>query len=232
MFINKNDFVQHSFMITKTIKRMFEEIFIHFTKINTMPLYIFRIRCSNVINKYFTSLSFESDKTYNYEQQKWNRQTISNKATFPNQGNGMISQNEMLSIGNEICAKKIVMCSALTTEGVKHVFDEAIRACLYKSYRPKKKGLSVPSISMPSISMPKISMPRLQIQSQNELDLTMSKQMIKYDGIKEFSNKLKQWKSSRKLIDNIFADLENMFYLLSELVVQFDYISIKQYKVH
>eukprot|EP01084_Bolivina_argentea_P239152 401962_1 len=119
MFINKNDFVQHSFMITKTIKRMFEEIFIHFTKINTMPLYIFRIRCSNVINKYFTSLSFESDKTYNYEQQKWNRQTISNKATFPNQGNGMISQNEMLSIGNEICAKKIIMCSALTTEGVK-----------------------------------------------------------------------------------------------------------------
>merc|ERR1712117_240418 len=52
---------------------------------------------------------------------------------------GPVSQNEIEQMVNEVNAVKYIECSALTQEGLKNVFDEAIRAALYKPNAKKKK---------------------------------------------------------------------------------------------
>eukprot|EP01083_Nonionella_stella_P143560 446453_1 len=42
------------------------------------------------------------------------------------------------------------------------------------------------------------------------------------------SKKIEEWKAARKLIDNVFADLENMFYLLSSLLLKIELQSLNK----
>jgi len=52
----------------------------------------------------------------------------------------VISNQEAQGRAREIGAKAYLEVSALTQEGLKNVFDEAIRAAMLKSKNPKKKG--------------------------------------------------------------------------------------------
>merc|ERR1739838_704050 len=50
-----------------------------------------------------------------------------------------VAQGEIEQMVNEVNAVKYIECSAVTQEGLKNVFDEAIRAALYKPNSKKKK---------------------------------------------------------------------------------------------
>merc|ERR1712098_933110 len=51
-----------------------------------------------------------------------------------------VAIGEIEQMVNEVNAVKYIECSALTQEGLKNVFDEAIRAALYKPNSKKKKN--------------------------------------------------------------------------------------------
>ena len=55
----------------------------------------------------------------------------------------MVAQGEIEQMVNEVNAVKYIECSALTQEGLKSVFDEAIRAALYKPSSKKKGGCTL-----------------------------------------------------------------------------------------
>merc|ERR1712098_349718 len=52
-----------------------------------------------------------------------------------------VAIGEIEQMVNEVNAVKYIECSALTQEGLKNVFDEAIRAALYKPNSKKKKKM-------------------------------------------------------------------------------------------
>lgn len=54
-----------------------------------------------------------------------------------------VAQGEIEQMVNEVNAVKYIECSALTQEGLKNVFDEAIRAALYKPNSKKKKKCTI-----------------------------------------------------------------------------------------
>jgi len=56
-----------------------------------------------------------------------------------NKGLSLITPQESNGLATQIGAIKSMECSALTQEGLKNVFDEAIRAAMNKS-KPKKSG--------------------------------------------------------------------------------------------
>ena len=57
---------------------------------------------------------------------------------------GQVLQKEDGSnLARELGAKSYVECSALTQDGLKNVFDEAIRAALNKNTDKKKKGCQI-----------------------------------------------------------------------------------------
>jgi len=60
-----------------------------------------------------------------------------------NAGTPLISQEEGNGVSQEIHAIKYLECSALTQDGLKLVFDEAIRAALTKPKRSKNKRCSI-----------------------------------------------------------------------------------------
>jgi len=62
------------------------------------------------------------------------------KATLANKGQTMISPEEATNLGRELKVVKAMECSALTQEGLKAVFDEAIRAGMNKPAKKKKGG--------------------------------------------------------------------------------------------
>jgi len=47
------------------------------------------------------------------------------------------------SLAKELGARCYVECSALTQDGLKNVFDEAIRAALNKDNKKRKKGCQI-----------------------------------------------------------------------------------------
>ena len=57
-------------------------------------------------------------------------------------GNPLTAQDGE-SLGKELGARNYVECSALTQDGLKNVFDEAIRAALNKSEAKKKKNCQI-----------------------------------------------------------------------------------------
>jgi len=70
---------------------------------------------------------------------------VGTKSDMRNDSNasGLIPKESGDAVANEIGALKYLECSALTQDGLKNVFDEAIRAALNK---PKKKKSSACSI--------------------------------------------------------------------------------------
>merc|ERR1712083_36200 len=55
----------------------------------------------------------------------------------------VLQANDGTSLAKELGAKSYVECSALTQDGLKNVFDEAIRAALSKDAKQKKKGCQI-----------------------------------------------------------------------------------------
>jgi Ras-related C3 botulinum toxin substrate 1 len=55
----------------------------------------------------------------------------------------VISKDDALQLAKELNAKCYVECSALTQDGLKNVFDEAIRAALNKDVKKKKGGCQI-----------------------------------------------------------------------------------------
>ena len=51
----------------------------------------------------------------------------------------LVSDADVKLLGKEVSAFCTLECSALTRDGVRNVFDEAVRAGLYKQKRAKKK---------------------------------------------------------------------------------------------
>jgi len=60
-----------------------------------------------------------------------------------NKGLRVVSQEEAIARQKEIGAVAYMECSALTQEGLKNVFDEAIRASLNKKPAKKKKKCTI-----------------------------------------------------------------------------------------
>ena len=65
------------------------------------------------------------------------------KQKLASKGHHMVTSEEAAARATEIGAKKHLECSALTQEGLKPIFDEAIRAALDKPKVVKKKGCIV-----------------------------------------------------------------------------------------
>jgi small GTP-binding protein len=65
------------------------------------------------------------------------------QATLNQKNLQMVSAAEANDMVNQIKAVKYIECSALTQEGLKGVFDEAIRAALYKPKAKKKGGCNI-----------------------------------------------------------------------------------------
>lgn len=63
--------------------------------------------------------------------------------TLSSKGIQMISLEKANGMARDIQAVKYLECSALTQDGLKNVFDEAIRAALNKPKRKKKDGCSI-----------------------------------------------------------------------------------------
>lgn len=71
------------------------------------------------------------------------RNDESMKAQLASKGLGVVSQEAARDRQKEIAAVSYMECSALTQEGLKNVFDEAIRASLNKKPAKKKKGCTI-----------------------------------------------------------------------------------------
>lgn len=71
------------------------------------------------------------------------RNDESMKAQLASKGLGVVSQEAARERQKEINAVSYMECSALTQEGLKNVFDEAIRASLNKKPTKKKKGCTI-----------------------------------------------------------------------------------------
>lgn len=56
---------------------------------------------------------------------------------------GMVSVENAQGMAKEVGAVKYLECSALTQEGLKQVFDDAIRAAMNKPSKGRKKGCSI-----------------------------------------------------------------------------------------
>jgi len=54
-----------------------------------------------------------------------------------------ISKDQGVQLAKELGARNYVECSALTQDGLKNVFDEAIRAALHKDNKKKNKGCMI-----------------------------------------------------------------------------------------
>jgi len=65
------------------------------------------------------------------------------QATLNQKNLQMVSAAEANDMVSQIKAVKYIECSALTQEGLKGVFDEAIRAALYKPKAKKKGGCNI-----------------------------------------------------------------------------------------
>ena len=55
----------------------------------------------------------------------------------------VLQTSDGTTLAKELGAKSYVECSALTQDGLKNVFDEAIRAALNKDSNTKKKGCQI-----------------------------------------------------------------------------------------
>jgi len=64
---------------------------------------------------------------------------------LPKAGKRLLSEEEGWSLAREIKAVKYMECSALTRQGLKNVFDEAISITLFglKANKKKKSGCSI-----------------------------------------------------------------------------------------
>jgi len=60
-----------------------------------------------------------------------------------NRGTSMVSKAEGDSLARDVGAEKYVECSALTQEGLKQVFDDAIRAAMQPKKKKKKGGCNL-----------------------------------------------------------------------------------------
>ena len=71
------------------------------------------------------------------------RNDESMRTQLASKGLGVVSQEAARERMKEIGAVSYMECSALTQEGLKNVFDEAIRASMNKKAPAKKKGCTI-----------------------------------------------------------------------------------------
>lgn len=64
-------------------------------------------------------------------------------STLQSRGANAVSQDQAAGMAKDIGAVKFLECSALTQEGLKQVFDDAIRAAITKPKKKKQRGCQI-----------------------------------------------------------------------------------------